>query len=179
MRFTKMQATGNDFICVCTLEKPLPELATNAKALCNRRFGIGADGLLEIGRSQSADFSMRLWNADGSEAEMCGNGIRCLGKYVYDRGYARETCFSVETRAGVRTVEIQEGNDCTAEWIRVGMGVPEWSKLPLRWEKLSEIENWTGKQVGNELFPVSMGNPHCVVLFSEGGNSADAMGKTD
>ena len=104
MRFTKMQGLGNDYLFIYG---PVPEnAAALSRRLSDRHFGPGADGLIFMGPSDCADFSMRIFNADGSEAEMCGNGIRCVGKYLYDRGYTRKTQLVIETRAGLRQLTL-------------------------------------------------------------------------
>ena len=104
MRFTKMQGLGNDYLYFCGAVPP--EVRDLCRRLCDRHFGPGADGLIYIGPSDRADFSMRIFNADGSEAEMCGNGIRCVGKYVYDRGLTEKTDLAIETRAGLRRLSL-------------------------------------------------------------------------
>ena len=108
MRFTKMQGLGNDYLYVYG---DAPEnIAAVSRKLCDRRFGAGADGMIYISASDKADFKMRIFNADGSEAEMCGNGIRCVGKYVYDKGLTGKTHLSVETLSGVKTLELHIRN---------------------------------------------------------------------
>lgn len=164
MRFTKMQACGNDFICLNGLERKQILSEDDVRKLCDRHFGIGADGVILIGYSESADFSMKIWNADGSEAQMCGNGIRCLGKFVYDRGYARRKRFKVMTDAGIHTLQITEGADYSAEEITVEMAVPSLKGVPADKRKLKLIEEKLGKNQNEELFTVSFGNPHCVLL---------------
>lgn len=106
MRFSKMQGTGNDYIYVNCLEETVLEPERKAKELSDRHFGVGADGLILIRPSGRADFAMEMYNADGSPGEMCGNGIRCLGKYVYDRGLTDRTELTVETRSGIRTLKL-------------------------------------------------------------------------
>ena len=105
MRFTKMQGLGNDYLYIYG---PVPENAAElSRRLSDRHFGPGADGLIFMGPSEQADFSMRIFNADGSEAEMCGNGIRCVGKYLYERGYTRKHVLVIETRAGLRQLTLR------------------------------------------------------------------------
>ena len=109
MKFTKMQGIGNDFVVINNIEENVNCPAELAMKICNRNFGIGGDGLLLIDKSDVADYKMRLFNADGSEAEMCGNGIRCIGKYIYERLLSKEK-ITVETLAGIKKLEIMEGN---------------------------------------------------------------------
>ena len=106
MRFTKMQGLGNDYLYIYG---PVPENAAElSRRLSDRHFGPGADGLIFMGPSEQADFSMRIFNADGSEAEMCGNGIRCVGKYLYENGYTRKHVLVIETRAGLRQLTLRD-----------------------------------------------------------------------
>ena len=119
MRFTKMQGLGNDYLYVYG---PVPEDAAQlSRRLSDRHFGPGADGLIFMGPSEQADFSMRIFNADGSEAEMCGNGIRCVGKYLYDHGYTRKRVLVIETRAGLRQLTLHNDADKIAG-VSVEMG---------------------------------------------------------
>lgn len=124
MRFTKMHGLGNDFIVIDAMEKEYFPTPNDARRLCNRRTGIGADGLLLLALpSQKADLRMRLLNSDGSEAEMCGNGIRCFAKFAYERGMVRSNPIKIETPAGIKLAELTvKGGRVTA--IRVDMGEP-------------------------------------------------------
>jgi len=127
MKFVKMQATGNDFILMDArgLERDWPELA---KAMCQCRFGVGADGLILLLSSQVADLGMRMFNPDGSEAEACGNGLRCLARYAVESGLAPAQELKVETMAGIRAVspKVEEG---VVSSVRVAMGRPEFALL--------------------------------------------------
>ena len=119
MRFTKMQGLGNDYLYVYG---PVPEDAVQlSRRLSDRHFGPGADGLIFMGPSEQADFSMRIFNADGSEADMCGNGIRCVGKYLYEHGYTRKRVLVIETRAGLRQLTLHNDADKIAG-VSVEMG---------------------------------------------------------
>lgn len=156
MRFTKMQGLGNDYIYLdCRLEQPadLPELA---RRLSDRHFGVGGDGVICLFPSRNADIGMRIFNADGSEGKMCGNGIRCLGKYVYDKKIVSQNHITVETKAGIRTVELQieRGEVHTAT---VDMGEPE-VQIP-RPICVRGQPFW--------ITPVSMGNPHAVLFLDQ------------
>ncbi len=106
MRFTKMEGLGNDYIYVNCLEWVPEDPPALARALSDRHFGIGADGLILILPGRSGDFTMEMYNADGSRGAMCGNGIRCVGKYVYDKGLTRKVCLTIDTDAGPRALEL-------------------------------------------------------------------------
>ena len=157
MRFTKMQGLGNDYVylnCTGGLPDNLPELAAR---LSDRHFGVGADGLICICPSERADFGMRIFNADGSEGAMCGNGIRCLGKYVYDKGLTRKTSLlTVETASGVRYLELFL-RDGLVHAVLVDMGRPA----------LSPPVKLTAAGRTWRAVPVSVGNPHAVVFCGE------------
>src|SRR6478752_3494865 len=124
MRFTKMQGAGNDYIYVDCVRQPAPKnLAALAKAISDRHFGVGGDGLILIGPSERADARMRMFNADGSEAEMCGNGVRCVAKFVYDHGIAKKPTLAIETGRGVLGVALELANDKVSR-VTVNMGPP-------------------------------------------------------
>lgn len=165
--FTKMQATGNDFIILNYLEDKLEySYKLLAEFMCNRHFGIGADGILIVEKSSKADFKMRIFNKDGSEAEMCGNGIRCFSKYVYEKGLIHKEKFKIETLAGVKDIELDiEGN--TVVHITVNMGKPEFdfSKIPVI--NLTEQNKEKFDIEGYEVYPISIGNPHAVCFVED------------
>jgi diaminopimelate epimerase len=166
MRFTKWQGTGNDFILLEARgeERDWPRLA---KAMCDRHFGVGADGILLLLPSDRADLRMRMFNPDGSEAEMCGNGLRCLVRHVVERGLARppDGRLRVETGAGVLTVELlsEEGRE---GWVRAGMGCPRFApaEIPVLTEMEPPVRNLSLDVDGQivSVTCVSMGNPHAV-----------------
>jgi len=172
IEFTKMHGLGNDFVLVDAMqaapaEEKLPDLA---KALCDRRFGVGADGLILVLPSRAADFRMRILNADGSEAEMCGNGIRAFAKFVYERGYTREREMEVETLAGIVRPRLRLRGGKVGH-VRVDMGEPRLarSEIPM---KGADQERVVGERlrVGgqrHEITAVSMGNPHCVLFVED------------
>lgn len=170
MKFTKMHGLGNDFIII-EPEKPM-DYAELAKKLCHRNFGIGADGLIVVNPhdvSSNCDINWRIFNSDGSEPQMCGNGIRCFAKYVYDKGLVKNKKFSVWTLAGDIVPEILDNG-----LVKVDMGSPilEATKVPVKVEELDCVIDYPLEIDGQEIniTAVSMGNPHCII-FTEG-NSA-------
>ncbi|MBS7646277.1 diaminopimelate epimerase [Candidatus Bathyarchaeota archaeon] len=171
MSFWKMHGLGNDYVVIDNRSGLLNEgeLSSLAVRLCERRFGIGADGLLLIYPSQKAEVKMRIFNPDGTEAEMCGNGIRCLAKYCFENSLVQRTSFLVETLAGVRTLNLKIGNNNVVEYVKVDMGSPnfEADKIPIKWNGafINKPLN-----VGDKTFYVtalSMGNPHCVIFVED------------
>lgn len=152
-----MQGLGNDYVYVNCLEEMEPDPEETARLVSDRHFGVGSDGLILICPSKAADFEMRMYNADGSRGEMCGNGIRCVGKYVYDYGLTEKTDITVETLAGIKYLEIfpQDGK---AQEIKVDMGAPVVSAID------SPIEV-NGQEY--RITEVSMGNPHAVLYIED------------
>lgn len=196
MKFSKLQATGNDFILV-DARRVKREWSNLAQAMCQRHFGVGADGLILVQNSEVADLKMRIFNPDGSEAEACGNGLRCLAKYSIERDIISKTSFAVETLSGVRQVKAYMSKD-RASQVKVSMGVPQFQpdRIPVlpavansgaiasrRRNKLSEISRSSSEQTPQSqpilnyplvvkgrkltLSPLSMGNPHAVSFLSE------------
>jgi len=171
MKFVKMQATGNDFILIDGryIERDLPWLA---QPICNRHFGVGSDGLLLLLSSEVADFRMRMFNPDGSEAEACGNGLRCFGKYVVDYGISTSHELKVETMAGIRTIwpMVVEGKVVS---VQVSMGVPKLkpSDIPVLVERSTlDITSVMDYFVIFNGWPlllsfISMGNPHAICFL--------------
>jgi diaminopimelate epimerase len=167
MRFSKYHGTGNDFVMIADVEDRFEVEPWFVAAVCARGLGVGADGIIRIGPARWADFFMDYWNADGNVAEMCGNGIRCLAKYVYDRGLTRKTELDVETRGGMKHVSI-EVEDGVAGRMTVDMGTPAFSRkvLPMTGDP---FDTFVGQklEVGGRAFratAISMGNPHCVLF---------------
>ena len=165
MRFAKMQGTGNDYIYVNCLEEVVNEPDILARRLSDRHFGVGADGLVLIRPSGRADFAMEMYNADGSRGEMCGNGIRCVAKYVYDYGLTDKTSISVETLGGIKYLDLTV-EDGKVSLVKVDMGRPELepSRIPVVAEgdrAVDEPITVDGKEY--RMTCVSMGNPHAVV----------------
>ena len=169
MKFTKMHGIGNDYVYVNGFEEWVPDPAAVARQVSDRHFGIGADGLILLLPSEKADLRMRMFNADGSEGKMCGNGIRCVAKYAYDRGLRRKKELTVETLAGIRRLYLTTGGDGQVETVRVWMGVPGFSDEQAFADLLSRsfpVQVTVEGQV-YALHGVSMGNPHAVVIVSE------------
>jgi diaminopimelate epimerase len=169
IRFTKMHGLGNDYLMIDAMERAPAEekLPGLARVMSDRHFGIGADGIILVLPSRVTDFKMRIFNADGSEAEMCGNGIRIFAKFVYERGYTRERDLQIETLAGIIRPHLKvDGGEVRS--VKVDMGEPRLrrSEIPMKGtdqpsvvgEKLRVV----GKQV--QFTAVSMGNPHCVLF---------------
>ncbi len=167
MRFWKMHGLGNDYIVIDNRDERISgtQAADLARRLCERRFSVGADGLLLVSNSRIAEAKMRIFNADGSEAEMCGNGIRCFAKYCYENSIVPRRDFNVETLSGLKHVWLTiNGIEVTA--IKVDMGAPNWTRnsLPMVGEGTSISENL---KVNGETFKVtclSIGNPHCIIF---------------
>ena len=126
MRFTKMHGIGNDYIYVNCFEETVRDPSALARAMSRQHFGVGSDGLILICPSDVADFAMKMYNSDGSESEMCGNGVRCIGKYVYDRGLTKKTSVSLMTGGGLKQLELRV-SDGKVSSVRVDMGTPELS----------------------------------------------------
>lgn len=169
MRFTKMHGIGNDYVFVNCFEESVPEPERQAILMSKPHFGIGSDGLVLIEQSAKADFAMRIFNADGSEAEMCGNAARCIGKYVYERGMTNKKDLTLETKAGIRQLQLTAENGRVSR-IRVDMGAPALDPreisvdLPgdrvLRHQLQLMGQTW-------QITCISMGNPHCVVFVPD------------
>jgi len=164
MKFTKMQGLGNDYVYVNCLNQTVENPSEVAKYVSDRHFGIGSDGLVLILPSQKADFTMRMFNSDGSESEMCGNAIRCVGKYVYDNGLTNKTTVRIETLAGIKTLELFLNNG-KVESVKVDMGEPilKPSDIPVNSE--NELFRAEPVEIGEHTYMVtcvSMGNPHAV-----------------
>ena len=153
MRFTKMEGLGNDYIYLNCLEETPADLPGLARRLSDRHFGVGADGLICIKPGRTGDFTMEMYNADGSRGAMCGNGIRCVGKYVRDKGLTQKTRLTIDTEAGPRSLELHvRGGEVEA--VTVDMG-PARVSPPVKLEAAGE---------GFTVIPVSTGNPHGVIF---------------
>ncbi len=183
MKFSKMHGIGNDYIYVNCLKEPLQQPQEVAKFVSDRHFGIGSDGLILIqpSGSEKADFEMAMYNADGSRGEMCGNAIRCVAKYVYDRHLTDQTSIRIETLAGIKEADLTVA-DGKAVLVRVNMGKPqlEPERIPVRYPQPAAASSQDSPQrhqivdcavsVGGQEYKmtcVSMGNPHCVIFTDE------------
>lgn len=166
IKFTKMHGLGNDYVYIDAINQKIENESSLAKFVSNRHFGIGSDGLILICKSEIADFKMRMFNSDGSEAEMCGNGIRCVGKFVYDKGLTNKTTVKIETLAGIKTL-ILNTKDGKVETARVDMGEPilEAEKIPLiSTEKPVKNLELEAENKKFKFTCVSMGNPHAITI---------------
>lgn len=169
MKFTKMQGIGNDYVYVdCTKENKIENPAELSKKVSNRHFGIGSDGLILIENSNVADFKMAIYNADGSQAEMCGNGIRCVAKFVFDKGLINKENITIETLAGIKQLKLSTENGKVKK-VRVDMGEPilEAKKIPVISDKNPVID--LQLQAADKTFTatcVSMGNPHAITFVN-------------
>ncbi len=166
IKFTKMHGLGNDYVYMDAINQKIDNPSELAKFVSDRHFGIGSDGLILICNSDKADFKMRMFNADGSEAEMCGNGIRCVGKFVYDRRFTDKKEITIETLAGIKTLVLNV-IDGLVETVRVDMGEPifDAGKIPVISDK--EIVKDLSIKVLDKEFKftcVSMGNPHAITV---------------
>lgn len=188
MKFTKMHGAGNDYIYVDCTRTQLNNPSEIAVKLSDRHFGIGSDGLILIKKSEKADFFMEMYNADGSQGQMCGNGIRCVGKYVYDNGLTDKTTVTVDTLAGVKILELHLGEDGKVATAKVNMGAPilEAARIPvdvagLKLYRGGDITTVAGEKISNpvvdetievegkeyKVTAVSMGNPHAIVYLDK------------
>lgn len=169
MKFTKMHGCGNDYVYVNCLQEKIHDPEKVARYVSDRHFGIGSDGLILIHHSQVADFRMAMYNLDGSEGKMCGNGIRCVAKYVYDYGLTEKTSISIETLAGIKYLDLTV-KDGKVELVKVNMGAPilEPEKIPVNLGTdrcIAERIEVEGREY--EITAVSMGNPHAVTYVED------------
>ena len=162
IEFTKMHGLGNDYIYIDITDKQKNDIKENelpkiARFLSNRHFGIGGDGIILIEKSEIADFKMRIFNSDGTEAEMCGNGIRCFAKYIYENGLTKRENLKIETLAGIKEIKLIKNDKNKIEKIEVNMGIPK-------------IEEKIRLKILNKEFEItniSMGNPHAVIFLDD------------
>jgi len=172
IKFSKFTGQGNDFIIMDSTIKHLKFSSEEISKICNRNFGIGADGLILVEKSAKADYMMKYYNKDGTIAEMCGNGIRCMAEFIYKNNISKKFLLNIETLSGVKEVLINT-KEASSNSIKVNMGLPEFNpeKIPVNIEgrQINEIFNYKAK-INSNIFNincVSMGNPHCVVLIDE------------
>ena len=169
MKFTQMHGLGNDYVYVNCFEEKIDNPPAVARFVSDRHFGIGSDGLIMINPSKTADFEMEMYNADGSRGEMCGNGIRCVAKYVYDYGLTDKTQISVETLGGIKYLDLTV-EDGKVSLVKVDMGKPELEAdlIPIiseREQVIDEPIEVDGKEY--HMTGVSMGNPHAVIYVDD------------
>jgi len=173
MKFEKWHGCGNDFVLIDALDKDSDDFSPVAAKLCDRHYGVGADGVLVLSKSAEADFRMRIFNADGSEAEMCGNGIRCVARYAYDAGRTTKKEFSVMTGAGIMVPRLITAGD-RVEAVEVDMGEPVLAAadVPAVGFPGAEVINSPLKTASGTFYVtcVSMGNPHCVIFVDDAEN---------
>lgn len=167
MEFTKMQGCGNDYVYVNGFENKIDNPNKLSEIVSDRHFGIGSDGLIVINPSEKADFKMSMYNADGSEGKMCGNGIRCVAKYVYDNKMTDKTTITVETLSGIKTLELNVKND-KVETVKVNMGTP--ILLPKDVPVVSDKDKVVDEPIVIDdkeyrITCVSMGNPHAITFI--------------
>lgn len=177
MKFTKMHGCGNDYVYVDCTKEVIPNISETAIRVSDRHFGIGSDGLILIKASDVADFEMDMYNADGSRGKMCGNGIRCVAKYVYDHGLTDKTTITVNTLSGIKTLKLTV-EDGKVSKVRVNMGEPELipAQVPVKASVLGLADDRREAIVAEpleikgrsyDITCVSMGNPHCITFIGE------------
>lgn len=169
--FTKMEGIGNDYVYVDATKEDIRLTPEQIQKISNRNFGVGSDGVIFIRPSDKAEFCMDMFNSDGSSSEMCGNGLRCVGKFVYDKGLTRNLQPKIETGAGILTLDMKTDSANQVELITVDMGKPILvpKDIPMNWEATDPVMNQKimiqGKEF--EVSSVSMGNPHAVIFVDD------------
>ena len=169
IKFTKMHGIGNDYVYVDAINQKIDNPSELSKFVSDRHFGVGSDGLILICNSDKADFRMRMFNSDGSEAEMCGNGIRCVGKFIYDKGFTNKSIITVETLAGIKELVLNVSNDIV-DTVRVDMGEPIFEACKISVISDEEIVRNLQIEVLDRKFKftcVSMGNPHAITIVDD------------
>ena len=169
IKFTKMQGLGNDYVYMDAIHQEIENESSLAQFVSDRHFGVGSDGLILICKSDVADFKMRMFNSDGSEAEMCGNGIRCVGKFIYDKGLTDKTTVTIETLAGIKTLKLNVANN-KVETVRVDMGEPIFAPEKIPVMAIEEpVKNLKAEAIDKEFTftCVSMGNPHAITVVED------------
>jgi diaminopimelate epimerase len=171
MKFTKMQGAGNDYVYVNCFEERVDNPAEVARKVSNRNFGIGSDGLILIMPSSVADVRMRMFNSDGSESEMCGNGIRCVAKYAFDHGIVAKKEITAETGAGILTLQLFTNSHDKVDKVRVNMGEPRLTRteIPMTGDGVLRVVDEPLNILHStfRITCVSMGNPHCVIFVDD------------
>lgn len=166
IKFTKMHGLGNDYVYIDCTKREIENPSDLAVKVSANHFGIGSDGLILICKSDVADFKMRMFNKDGSEAQMCGNGIRCVGKFVYDKGLTDKTEIEIETLGGIKSLQLNI-NDSKVETVMVDMGKPilDPLKIPVKMDGNKLSLYVIDREF--DVIPVSMGNPHAVIIVED------------
>lgn len=171
LKFTKMEGIGNDYLYVDATKENIQLTTEQIQKLSDRNFGVGGDGVIFIRNSKLGEFQMDMYNADGSSSEMCGNGIRCVGKYIYDHGLTKNKKPTIETGKGVLTLDLQTNSSETVQMITVDMGEPilKPNLIPIQWPGEDPVINQTIDVNGQkfQFTSVSMGNPHCVIYVDD------------
>lgn len=171
MKFAKMHGAGNDYVYVNCFEETVENPVDVAINVSNRNFGIGSDGLILIMPTDKADVRMRMFNSDGSESEMCGNGIRCVAKYAYDHGIVDKTEITAETGAGILTLQLFPNDKNKVDRVRVNMGPPRLSREEIPMDGIPAVqvvaEELTVLDKTFKITCVSMGNPHCIIYVDD------------
>ena len=169
IKFTKMHGLGNDYVYIDAINQNIDNRSELARFVSNRNFGVGSDGLILIERSNTADFKMTMFNSDGSQAEMCGNGIRCVAKFVYDKGLTDKTILQIETLAGIKILELNVENG-KVKTVKVDMGEPifEPERIPVISTE-NPVKNLVlnAKDKQFKFTCVSMGNPHAITIVED------------
>lgn len=171
MKFVKMHGAGNDYVYVDCFRQTIEDPESLAREISDRNFGVGGDGMILIEPSKKADVKMRIFNADGSEAEMCGNGVRCVAKYAFDHGLVDRTEIEIETGAGVLPLKMYPNQHEHIDKVRVNMGPPRLTRgeLPMLGAADEQVINMELEVLDRtfEITCVSMGNPHCVIYIDD------------
>lgn len=171
LKFSKMEGIGNDYVYVDATRDDIRLSPEQIQRISNRNFGVGSDGVIFIRKSDKAEFQMDMYNSDGSSSEMCGNGLRCVGKFIYDKGLTRNLQPKIETGAGILTLDMKIGSSGVVELVTVDMGKPILipQNIPMVWQDSEPVMNrkimLSGKEF--EISSVSMGNPHCVIFVDD------------
>lgn len=169
LKFTKMQGCGNDYVYVSTFDQTVEDMSAVARKLSDRHFGIGGDGVIFVCPSKVADGQMRMFNEDGSEGKMCGNGVRCVAKFLYDQGLARKETLTVETLSGIKTIDLTIKNEeVIGATVDMGKAETKPALVPVLLEGNEIIDHPV--TIGDQSYRitcVSMGNPHCVTFVND------------
>lgn len=171
INFTKMEGIGNDYVYIDATKNDIRLSPEQIQKLSDRNFGIGGDGVIFIRNSKTGEFQMDMYNSDGSSSEMCGNGVRCVGKFVFDHGLTKNQKPTIETGKGVLTLDLKTGNNGKVEMVTVDMGEPilKPSLVPILWTGEEPVINQVLEVQGKQYHftAVSMGNPHCVIYVDD------------